>query len=204
MFLGKSLKRLRYPIEDGRAIIEIKIKTIHQLFDERDPAPFRERDLDDDAVEYIMTSALEITEKRLGKLRIYVNEPLPSAQVDMVRLAVHTFFHYEYDLMSKKIRSVFGIGIKSLAIGVMFLTGSIWISATYSPYFDEFWSLFFKEMMIVIGWVSMWKPFNIFLYEWWPLIDIRQIYKRLSDLEIEVTQSQNGDLIFGAKQSASL
>jgi hypothetical protein len=36
------------------------LTTAHQLFDERDPAPFRERDLSADAVDYIVGAAEEI------------------------------------------------------------------------------------------------------------------------------------------------
>ena len=32
---------------------------------------------------------------------------------------------------------------------------------------------FIKEGLILVGWVSMWKPINIFLYEWWPLIEAK-------------------------------
>jgi len=40
-------------------------KSARQLFDMRDPSPFRERDLDDDAVEYLLlSSAREIGHRR--------------------------------------------------------------------------------------------------------------------------------------------
>ena len=57
MFFRKPLNQLRYPVEGGRAVIEIKVKTFHHLFDQRDPAPFRDKDLDEDAAEYILICA---------------------------------------------------------------------------------------------------------------------------------------------------
>jgi hypothetical protein len=50
----------RFRMESGRACIDIELKTAHQLFDERDPAPFRERDLSADAVDYIVGAAEQI------------------------------------------------------------------------------------------------------------------------------------------------
>ena len=32
----------RYPVIDGKASVELKLRTPRQLFDERDPAPFRD------------------------------------------------------------------------------------------------------------------------------------------------------------------
>jgi len=47
------------PARYGRSRIDIKVTQSRQLFDFRDPAPFRERDLDDEAVEYLLASARE-------------------------------------------------------------------------------------------------------------------------------------------------
>ena len=42
----------RYRVEGGRSCIDPNVRQSRQLFDTRDPAPFRERDLDADVVEY--------------------------------------------------------------------------------------------------------------------------------------------------------
>jgi len=52
-------KKHRYKHAEGKRWIEVRIKSAQQLFDARDPAPFRERDLDDDFVEYILSSVSE-------------------------------------------------------------------------------------------------------------------------------------------------
>ena len=54
--------RTRYRVEEGRSCIDLKVRHSRQLFDTRDPAPFRERDLDADAVEYLLAAAEEIPE----------------------------------------------------------------------------------------------------------------------------------------------
>ena len=56
----KSQSRKRYRTAGDKSLIEVRVKNAQQLFDIRDPAPFRERDLDDDFVEYISTSVEEI------------------------------------------------------------------------------------------------------------------------------------------------
>ena len=40
----------RYRIEGDQICIDIRLRSARQLFDGRDPAPFRERDLDQNAV----------------------------------------------------------------------------------------------------------------------------------------------------------
>ncbi len=32
----------------------------------------------------------------------------------------------------------------------------------------------------------MWKPLEIYLYRWWPLLTLRKLYQRLSQMPVEV------------------
>ena len=36
----------------------------------------------------------------------------------------------------------------------------------------------------VLGWVSMWKPMEIFLYEWWPIRREGRACRRLSEAAV--------------------
>ena len=64
-----KLKR-RYKKVDDKTIIEMNLKNADYLFDRRDPAPFREKDLDEDAAKYITTSLREIDEDEDVLLKI--------------------------------------------------------------------------------------------------------------------------------------
>jgi hypothetical protein len=47
-------------------------------------------------------------------------------------------------------------------------------------------SSFFKEGLTIAGWVAMWRPIEIYLYEWWPLRRRGQILDKLSRMAVEV------------------
>lgn len=176
-----------YPFENNKYVIEIKTEKLEQLFDKRDPNPFRIKDLDDDAVEYIVTCANEIGLQKLGKLRIIIAENSSAELVETIQTAISEYFHYRSEMTLKKIRSTLSLGFKTLLIGISFLAFSIIISALIGNYVeDHFIRTFVKEGLVLLGWVSMWKPLNIFLYEWWPLVEIRKYYLCLSEIETEV------------------
>ncbi|MCB0413038.1 MAG: hypothetical protein KDD50_01810 [Bdellovibrionales bacterium] len=180
----RSLNRLRYPVELGKAVIEIQVENIQQLFDERDPAPFRERDLDDDAVEYIDLAAQEIGIDRVGKIRIIVNSDTVLDSV-VIKKAVNSFFEYESQIAARKIGLNLRGGFVSLMIGLVFLTGSI-IASLLFVRSNNFMSLFLKEGLLLTGWVSMWRPINVFLYEWWPYAELKKRYFGLSQVDVEI------------------
>ena len=43
-----------------------------------------------------------------------------------------------------------------------------------------------RESLTIGGWVAMWRPMQIFLYEWWPLARRGRIYRNLSHAEVAV------------------
>ena len=90
-----------YRREDHHTLIEIRLENVRQLFDNRDPAPFRLKDLDRDAAEYIEGAAEELPSK--ARLKLVVHLPAAAvadamtADVDLVH-AVHTFFAWQGQL----------------------------------------------------------------------------------------------------------
>jgi hypothetical protein len=47
-----------------------------------------------------------------------------------------------------------------------------------------------REGLILLGWVANWRPIEIFLYEWWPIVRHRNLLRRLSQAQIVVTARQ--------------
>ena len=45
---------------------------------------------------------------------------------------------------------------------------------------------FLKEGLTIAGWVAMWRPLEIYLYEWWPLRRLGQVFNKLSRMPVEV------------------
>jgi hypothetical protein len=43
-----------------------------------------------------------------------------------------------------------------------------------------------RESLTIGGWVAMWRPMEIFLYEWWPLLRWRRMYENLSCMRVEI------------------
>lgn len=176
----------RYNFNNGLYHIEIKLKNINQLFDERDPAPFRDKDLDDDAVNYIVTSLQELPKNAKSKIVIFV----PEAEKQMfkpenVTQAIQDFFIYEEELNRRKIRKIFEVGVKSLIIGLGFLILAVFVSHSIKLSSKTLMDHFIKEGLTLLGWVSMWKPVNIFLYEWWPMLEMKSLTKKIANIDVE-------------------
>lgn len=175
-------------IPEGTGVIEVRVTEIRQLFNSIDPSPFREKDLDAGAVEFIVVWAKEFEADRPLALLIHLEQPavMPDAS-DAVRDAVHAFFARSSELSRQELRQLFRIGRTSLVIGLVFLAaclfGGDWIVQLLP---GSHLAVVLRESLVIGGWVAMWRPLQIFLYDWWPIRNDRRIYDRLSRMLVRI------------------
>jgi hypothetical protein len=50
------------------------------------------------------------------------------------------------------------------------------------------WAAIVRESFTIAGWVAMWRPMQIYLYDWWPLLRRIRIYTKLSHMPVELVQ----------------
>lgn len=183
----RAHRRPRYRVIGGVPSIELKMRSPRQLFDERDPAPFRERDLDDDAVRYIVSSFRELEDQDDVKVQLYFESlgEFENSPIDIGR-AIHSFFRYEADMKKRDLKALLHQGLVSFAIGLTFLCLCTWFAYGLESQHPRFWESLVHEGLFITGWVSMWKPISIFLHDWWPIADDVRTLTRLGDVEVEV------------------
>ena len=46
-----------------------------------------------------------------------------------------------------------------------------------------------RESLVIAGWVALWRPLEIFLYDWWPIRAEAKLYDRLADMLVRVVQA---------------
>ena len=188
MFFNNSTpkRNKRYKKINGKNTIEMNIKTADHLFDGRDPAPFREKDLDEDAAKYIITSLRELPEDQPAQLKIYITQPRYKSESEAsLKEAIRKHFEYESEMKKSERRHIFKVAFRALMIGLTFLFFCIYFSSFINP--DA--SLFHKyinEGLHILGWYSMWKPIYFALYEWWPIRDDELLLQRASELDMEI------------------
>ena len=164
------------------ATIEVKVEKVSQLFDTLDPFPFHQRDLDREAEEFIVGWARELPRKRA--IRIVVHLPAAEAKTEQAKevgAAFASYFLYRAEIVTSDLKELFRIGRFSLLIGMVVLAICIVAGRILSTAFRGFEiARFFNEGLIILGWVANWRPIEIFLYEWWPLVRRRNLYRRLA------------------------
>lgn len=173
---------------DTHSTIELRVEKVGQLFESFDPMPFRERDLDRNAEEYIVGWARELP--RRSRIRIRVHLPQAEAShetAEAVREAFSRYFHYRAETTAGSLSELFRIGRYSLLVGLLLLALCLTAGEFVGrlPGARHFAALA-KEGLIILGWVANWRPIEIFFYDWWPIVRRRRLFERLAQAKIEI------------------
>jgi len=171
--------------------IELNLREISQLFNTMDPSPFHEKDLDHDAEEFIVSWAREFPLDEPIVLVLHLGA-LPREQEPqlMIERAVHHYFAYRVELNRLEFRHLMQDGLRSLLTGLVFLTACLTMSRFLVGEGAGTFSTLARESLAIGGWVAMWRPMEIYLYDWWPLRRRARILRKLSQMAVEVREQK--------------
>ncbi|MDM0075958.1 hypothetical protein QTH90_16255 [Variovorax sp. J2P1-59] len=176
------------PVADGRAVLELHVAELRQLFNSMDPAPFRERDLDPKAQDYIVDWAREVQASRPLALVVRIDSHTATPEAaSMLRDAVGEYFRQRALATRRQMRRLLRLGRISLLIGLVFLAIAFFVGEFIAGLFDkERYTRLVQESLVIGGWVALWRPMEIFLYDWWPIREEMRLYERLSRMDVHL------------------
>ena len=169
--------------------IELWLSTLQQLFNSFDPSPFHEKDLDSEAEDYIVGAVDELGSPQPIRLVIHLPaEQLLSASSLDLEGSVRHYFSYRHSEAERKLRLHFREARAALVIGVLFLVACITLRQLASFVLEEPTARIVQEGLLILGWVAMWGPIQLLLYDWWPLRHRVHLFSRLAAMKVEVRQ----------------
>ena len=168
--------------------LDIHVGELKQLFNAMDPAPFRDRDLDPKAEEFIVDWSREQPRSAQLALIVHLSRRAATAEeVTSLRQAVREYFAQSASHARTELRQLFREGRWSLLIGLLFLGVAIVLGDLLIGLVGRWdYGAILGHGLLIGGWVALWRPFEIFLYEWWPILGEARLYDRLSAMQVRV------------------
>ena len=170
------------------ALIEVHVSDLKELFNSFDPTPFHKRDLDPNAEEFIASWARDLPPDRPLGLLVHADREATSPDAtDTVHHAVRDHFARKASETRQRLRLLFRNGRVALVIGLTVVAASVIVGDVIEKMLQEsrFGSVV-RESLLIGGWVAMWRPIEVFLYEWWPIRSEARLFDRLSRMMVRV------------------
>ena len=177
----------------GCAVLDVRLPELNRIFDALDPAPFRERDLDPKAEDYLVEWARELPAGMPLGVTVHLTGEVPTAEdARMLRQAIHEHFARRARSTRRQLRQLLRIGRKSLVIGLAVLAVAMIIGELVSGLVGRYdYGEIIGHSLLIGGWVALWRPFEILLYDWWPIRAEAQLFDRLSELHLRLRSDQS-------------
>lgn len=181
------------PIPSNCEVIEIHVGELKQLFNAIDPSPFREKDLDPKAEDFIVSWARDVRRDVTLALLVYLDRRagVPE-EAAILRDAIREYFSQRALSTRRRLRQLFRVGRTSLVIGICCLTvslllGDVIASMLHGRPVGEL----LRESLLIGGWVAMWRPMEMFLYDWWPIRSEARLFDRLSLMPVRIAYTSD-------------
>ena len=175
--------------------LRLYLRETAQLFNSMDPAPFRERDLDPSAEAYIVEWAREAP--RHAPLSLVIRLGCPqTASDDAATLSGAVQEHFRRSARSTRrgLRRLFRVGRISLVIGLGFVALTVIVGDFISGIVDKAsYGRMIVDALVIGAWVALWRPMEIFLYDWWPIRGEALLYDRLGEIGVRLEHPNDAD-----------
>jgi hypothetical protein len=175
---------LPYRREGDTWQIDLQLERLQQLSNSLDPTPFPRRDLAPEAERYIVEAARELPAGEPWALTLWLPAWEVTAEAgERVAKTLAHFFEWEAESAQRRLRAHLSEAWRATLLGLAFMALCMLVRNLLVPS-DNLLAHAAAEGLLVIGWVALWRPLEMFLYDWWPLRRQARLMLRLKGLPI--------------------
>lgn len=174
--------------ETADSAIEIRLRELGQIFNTFDPGPFHQGLLVPEAEDYLLRRVKDLPKNQPVRIVLHL-PPAEATQLSPADIAAALSRHFadHAEAESKKIRELLRNGRWAASIG--FVTWCLclflaWHATNILP--TRPLTHIVQQSFIMLGWVAMWKPVEILLYDWLPPHRRQRLLERLAAAEVIV------------------
>lgn len=167
--------------------LTLQLADVQELFAPPESDPFDEQVRFDSGIDRLIDDLKPTALVR--KVRTTIMLPVDQIEAGLeerIHGALERYCQHKIRQNQRELSSLRWKGIKALQNGLIFLAACLLLStaAENAEFLPEFLRRFLGEGLLIVGWVSLWHPVEVLLYEWWPPSRENQLYNSLRQMDI--------------------
>jgi hypothetical protein len=165
--------------------VALNLESVQQLVGSKRPSLFHSKALDEEAEEFILEELRIQRNPACVRLMVY----LPQREISRARgleEVLRGHFAFRREQARRRLAEMWRFGRRSLLLGfailsvILLLVESINQTLPPGPFASSV-----QEGLTILGWVALWRPAEIVLYEWRPLKRDLRLLEALEHLRVE-------------------
>jgi len=169
----------------GNESIEIYLEDIHHLFEPKHLNPLKNSVIQGSGMDVLFFRSR--THFRYFPKSIILH--LPLGEYDKEHIIKSVKKYCDSKIESIKMHQVAFKNDRRINIitGLLFLITCLGISKfMIHKIHPESLQYFLKEGLVIVGWISIWRPTEILLFDWWPVKKHIRTYERIKEMPITI------------------
>lgn len=164
---GPMRRTALHPSSASQLEIQLRIDDLSRLFEPLDASALSGRHLDERIEKFIVHRAQERPDASFALIVEYSRpETKPG---DALAASVQEHFAHLAGEVATQIAALIREGKKDLLVGLSFLFLCALLGLASAKMLPAPFGLFVEQGLLIIGWVALWRPLDLFLYELRPL-----------------------------------
>jgi len=99
---------------------------------------------------------------------------------------VRNYFTYRSRQRGLTLKQTLRRGLGSLVVGMLFLGLCLSLRQLVARSGWGASGQILGEGLLIVGWIALWRPVEIFLYDWWPIREDQRLFAWIARQSVEV------------------
>lgn len=166
--------------------ITLELNYVDQFLIAPDSLFYGKRILSPDAEAVIIEEATMASLNDHIHLKIHLHKD-QIRRKDEISTAIHQHFAYRRKKSERQLKKVLQLGWRSLLFSIVFLGLLVFLTLVILKLLPEGGlSTTFREILIILGWVALWRPADLLLYELRPFKREVNLFRKLEQCKVEI------------------
>ena len=172
--------------------VTVRVEDINDLFISSEPRPFSSEPNYWPVLEHMFQTIRPRNANRPKRLKVLVADesPTPSLETD-TKAAIRRWSDLRIEGERNEVAYHRKEGIYKLMLGLCFLAACLVLNeaATNADFLPKFLQDYFATGFEILGWVALWSPVGILVYEWWPHSHNIAVYEHIADMDVDLERA---------------
>jgi len=178
--------------------VDLYLSDIHNFFQTPEVDPFLGENIEASGIDQLIDTMNARPGVQKGISKIVIHLPEAMIQPDLpsrVSIAITNYCNAQIRLAVQKKREIWLEGRKALRIGLVFWAICLALSLLFEEVIFTRHAVgrLFGEGFIIAGWVGLWRPAELLLYDWRPYSREKKRYEEIKAMEVAIVPRTAGD-----------
>lgn len=182
---------------DPLTTVTLQLSDIHNFFQTQEVDPFLGENIEESGIDQLMDTLKARPGRSPSVTRIAIRLPAAAITPDLpqrTRAAIGAYCRARIRLAEQKKRDIFLQARRAVPVGFFFWAFCLVMSLLFESIFghEEILGRIFSEGFIITGWVGLWHPAELVLFDWRPYSRDIRLYQQIAAMEV-VIEPFSGD-----------